>query len=75
MTHRFVLIVNGEQVTYHNYEDIPEQFDHIIEFVPYIPDPPHTEEQHNEIEKWNEKLKELIKKENQQLENNYASSN
>lgn len=75
MTHRFVLIVNGEQITYTNYEDIPEDFDHVIEFVPYIPDPPHTEEQHNEIELWNKRLKELIKKENQRVENHYASSN
>jgi hypothetical protein len=62
--HKFVLLVEGELVTYSSYEDIPEDFDHVIEFVPEIPDGPHTHEQHEEIEKWNQRLQELITKEN-----------
>ena len=61
MTHRFVLMVKGELITYHNYEDIPEDFDHVIEFVPEIPPGPHTDQQHEEIEQWNDKLQELMR--------------
>jgi hypothetical protein len=58
-----VIIVDGELNTYTKYEDIPEDFDHVIEFKPEIPEPPHTEEQHEEIEQWNLRLQNLMEKE------------
>ena len=61
--HKFVLMVEGKLVTYDRYEDIPNNFDHVIEFVPEIPDGPHTHEQHEEIAKWHERLHQLIQKE------------
>jgi hypothetical protein len=57
-------MVNGQLNTYTDYNDIPEEFDHIIEFVPEIPDGPHTDEEHEEISKWTERLQFLIAKEN-----------
>jgi len=63
MPHEFVLIVNGELKTFHNYEDIPEEFDNVIKFLPEIPNAPHTHEQHEEIGLWNEKLQRLMEKE------------
>jgi hypothetical protein len=63
MKHEFVVLRKGVLETYNKYEDIPEDFDHIIKFLPDIPDGPHTDEQHEEIESWNEKLQELLKKE------------
>ena len=63
MKHEFVVLRKGVLETYNKYEDIPENFDHIIKFLPDIPDGPHTDEQHEEIESWNEKLQELLKKE------------
>ncbi len=62
--HKFVLLVDGKLKTYTSFEDIPEDFDHVIEFVPEIPDGPHTHEQHEEIEQWNYRLQELISREN-----------
>lgn len=62
--HKFVIMVDGELVTYTRYEDIPDNFDHVIEFVPEIPNGPHSHEQHEEIEHWNSKLQLLIQKEN-----------
>lgn len=59
----FELLVNGKLETYHSYEDIPEVFDNVIKFLPDIPPPPHSEEQHEEIELWNKRLQELIEKE------------
>lgn len=62
--HKFVLMVEGELRTYNKFEDLPEDFDHVIEFVPSIPDGPHTHEQHEEIEQWHHRLQDLIAKEN-----------
>lgn len=63
MTHRFIILRNGILETYHKYEDIPESFDNLIEFLPEIPEGPHTHEEHEEIDSWNDKLKELMKRE------------
>jgi hypothetical protein len=57
-------MIDGNLHTYTQYEDIPEDFDHIIEFIPKIPDGPHTHEQHEEIEQWHKRLQMLIAKEN-----------
>jgi hypothetical protein len=67
--HKFVIMVNGELITYNSYEDIPDDFDHVIEFVPEIPDGPHTEEQHEEIERWHDRLQELMQKERSKYAN------
>jgi hypothetical protein len=66
--HKFTVIVNGELKTFSDYDDIPEEFEHVIEFLPEIPPGPHTQEQHDEIEIWNGRLKKL-------MEIEYASSN
>ncbi len=66
MKGEFVFIVDGKIITVRDYRDIPKKFQHIIKFLPEIPEPPHTEEQHAEIHGWYEKLQELISIENQQ---------
>ena len=63
MTHRFVVLVDGELRTYDDVSSIPAVIDNIIEFSPHFPDGPHTEEQHHEISQWNEVLKELLTRE------------
>ena len=63
MSHEFVVLLNGKLKTYTKYEDIPERFDNVIRFIPKIPEPPHTHEQHEEIDLWNERLQELMKRE------------
>ena len=59
----FQFIKNGELVTYDKYEDIPEDFEHVIKFIPNVPDEPHTEEEHTEMALWNIRLQELMEKE------------
>ena len=59
----FQFIVNGELITYDKYEDIPEKFEHVIKFIPDIPEEPHTEEEHDELSLWNERLQKLMEKE------------
>jgi len=63
MPSEFVVLKNGKLEKYNNFEDIPQKFQHLIKFLPETPDGPHTEEQHKEIESWNDKLKELMNRE------------
>ena len=45
---------------YTEYEQIPDYFDHVIEFAPEIPPGPHTDQQHEEIEQWQTKFERLM---------------
>ena len=63
LTGSFKILVNGELVTYTNYDDIPESFDNVIEFLPEYPPGPHSEEQHNHIATYNSYLLDLLKRE------------
>lgn len=63
MTHKFVIMVNGKLHTYHDYDDIPDEFDHVIEFVPEVTAGPHTNDEHEALHEWNEKLQKLMEKE------------
>ena len=57
---RFVILKKSELLTFEKYEDIPLDFDHLIEFCPDYPEGPHTHEQHEEMDSWNEKLQRLM---------------
>jgi hypothetical protein len=59
----FVILRNGILETYDNYDDIPEEFDNVIRFIPDFPEGPHTHDEHEEMSFWNQKLQELIKRE------------
>ena len=62
----FQFIINGELVIFDKYEDIPDEFEHVIKFLPDIPEPvndDHTDEEHEELAKWNDRLQELMEKE------------
>jgi hypothetical protein len=64
MGHRFVIMLNNQLVEYDRYEDIPDDFDHVIEFLPDIPPEPHTHEQHEEIDSWHDRFLRLMRIEN-----------
>lgn len=66
----FQFIVGGELVTYAKYDDIPEDldFEHVIKFLPDWLEPEgedgnHTEEQHEEMAAWQNRLTKLMEKE------------
>ena len=59
----FQFIINGELVTFDKYEDIPDEFEHVIKFLPDVIPEPHTEKQHEEMAQWNIRLQELMEKE------------
>lgn len=62
MAHEFVIKRNGTLETYTQYEDIPSEFDAVIKFIPEGLPEDHTDEDHAEMEKWNIKLQELLKR-------------
>ena len=59
----FVFQIDGREVTITEWDDVPEEFDHLIKFIPDIPPEPHTEEDHEEMAQWNTRLQELMEKE------------
>lgn len=65
MSHEFIILKDGKLNVYTNYEDIPSTFDHVIKFLPEVPSPPHNEEQHREINDWQNKLQRLLEIEKQ----------
>lgn len=59
----FVILRNNSLETYNNFEEIPEVFSNVIRFEPDYPSGPHTIEQHKEIEKYSDYLKDLLGRE------------
>ena len=59
----FVFQIDGREVSITEWDDVPEEFDHLIKFIPDIPPEPHTEEDHEEMAQWNTRLQELMEKE------------
>jgi len=55
--------IGDELKTYHNIDDIPEEFDNLIKFAPQIPKEPHTEEEHEIIESLNQIFKNILSRE------------
>lgn len=64
MKGEFVIKIGDQLHTYTDYYDIPSKFDHVISFKPTLIPPPHTPEQHAELDTWNEKLQRLMEIEN-----------
>tara|TARA_B100000927_G_scaffold245423_1_gene208008 strand:+ start:574 stop:780 length:207 start_codon:yes stop_codon:yes gene_type:complete len=59
----FVIKEQGEILRFDRCGDLPDEFDHLIKFAPVSPEPPHTEEQHNEMSKYTQYLQELVSRE------------
>jgi len=56
----FVIKRKGKLERYNKFDDIPSSFEHLISFKPDYPPEPHTEEQHNQMSKFDNYLKELM---------------
>lgn len=73
MAHKFVILRKAQLETYADYSLIPKDLDHVIEFLPDIPPPPHTHEQHKEIDGWMDKFKKLLELEEKNGRNSGSS--
>ena len=60
MKGEYLIMVAGELITYTDYNDIPNTFDHVIKFNPDWPPSPHTQEDHDYMETFNDKLQVLM---------------
>lgn len=63
MKGRYVVREGEELLIFDHFEDIPLEFDNLIEFLPEFPPGPHTKEQHEVIDTLGDKLDELLKRE------------
>ena len=63
MKGEFDIILDGVIKRYTDFDDIPLVFDNLIRFEPEIIPEPHTEEEHELMETYNDKLKEIIGRE------------
>lgn len=59
----FVILRNGVLETYDSFDKIPQKFDNVIKFIPDYSEGPHTHEEHEELHLWNDRLKQLLKRE------------
>jgi hypothetical protein len=56
----YIIKIGNELKTYTDFNDIPDKFDHIIKFLPEIPEGPHTHEEHELIESFNDIFQSLM---------------
>ena len=49
MKGEYVVKINGDLITYDDYDDIPSTFENVISFNPDWPEPPHTVEDHEPV--------------------------
>ena len=61
-TGEFVIKIDGEVQTYTDYNDVPQNVDAVIKFLPYIPPDPHTLQEHENIAMWNAELDGLLER-------------
>jgi hypothetical protein len=57
------IVKDNKYYEYDNINDVPLLFDNLIEFRPIIPMPPHTEEEHLELENIDKVFLRLLERE------------
>ena len=62
MIGEYIVKIGNKLFDYTNVSDIPEKFDHLIKFVPKEPPEPHTQADHDYINTFNDKFKEIAKR-------------
>ena len=62
MQGEYVVKIDNKTFEYTDANDIPKKFDHLIKFVPTSPPEPHSEEEHELIDSFMIKFKEIQKR-------------
>ena len=60
---KFVIKNEGELIEFDRCGDLPDTFDHLIEFNPTPPEPPHTVNDQVEMSKYSEYLQIIASRE------------
>jgi hypothetical protein len=58
----YEILIDGNIVTFKHWNEIPEEFEEIISFLPEIPPAPHTEKEHEFIESIPNIFRNFLKK-------------
>lgn len=59
----YAVILDGELQEFDHYDDLPEQFDRLVRFIPPVEPAPHTAEQHEATARWPARLAALMERE------------
>ena len=62
MIGEYTVKIGNKLFDYTNVDDIPEEFDHLIKFLPTLPPEPHTPEEHDLIDSFMPKMREIQKR-------------
>ena len=62
MIGEYTVKIGKKLFNYTNVDDIPEEFDHLIKFLPKAPPGPHSEEEHELIDSFMNKFREIQKR-------------
>ena len=62
MIGEYTVKIGDDLFNYTNVNDIPEKFDHLIKFLPTLPSEPHTQEDHDYINSFVPKMREVQKR-------------
>ena len=62
MIGEYTVKIGKKLFDYTNVDDIPEEFDHLIKFLPTLPPEPHTPEEHDFIDSFMPKMREIQKR-------------
>jgi len=62
MIGEYTVKIGKKLFDYTNVDDIPKEFDHLIKFLPTLPPEPHTPEEHDLIDSFVPKMREIQKR-------------
>ena len=62
MEGEYTVKIGNKLFDYANVSDIPEEFDHLIKILPKIPSEPHTQADHDFINSFMPKMREIQKR-------------
>jgi len=62
MKGQFIVKVGTSLLEFSDYNDIPNEFDHLIKFVLFEPPEPHTQADHDFINTFTDKFNEVFKR-------------
>ena len=60
---KFVIKDEGKILEFDRCGDLPDEFDHLIKFLPTPPEPPHSVNDHIEMSKYSEYLRIIAARE------------
>ena len=62
MKGEYIVKIGTSFLEFSDSNDIPDEFDHLIKFLPEIPPEPHTQEDHDYINSFVSKMREIEKR-------------